>query len=103
MRQPKYQLRMSAELLAALTKAGSAAVRTALEGIYLGSTEKQAVVPTTDAGTTREPQPVVPAESVVVPEKKPVLPGSTQRYTPPTFPPRTIPKRASMFEPLKGK
>lgn len=111
MRQPKYQLRMSAELLAALTKAGSTAVRTTLESIYLGTTEKQAVVPITDtvvpgstqieAGSTQEPPPVVPIKPAVVPEKKPVAPGTTQRYVPPPTPARTIPKRPSMFDPLK--
>lgn len=67
MRQPKYQLRMDADLLRRLTEAGTTRVREALEQAF-------PVVP----GTTQATEPVVPAGNVGTThppkEAKPVLP-----------------------------
>lgn len=64
MRQPKYQLRMDADLLRRLAEAGTTRVREALEQAFPvvpGTTQDApAVLPDPVTGTTRKATPVLP-------------------------------------------
>ena len=105
MRQPKYQLRMDADLLRRLTEAGTTRVREALERAFPvvpGSTQDaSSVVPNTSTGSTGDDSGSTGASET----GSPVVPGSTRNGKPshPVLPKRAAGSTKSVApEPVEG-